>query len=330
MPGIFTRFCSILALAMLFCMPEAMAQDPEHTQFYSNTMFLNPALAGDFRAPELVFSYRNQWPGISGDFVTSTISFDQAIPGTGGGYGFTALNDRSASTTMSTTSLGAVYSQKAKLTRKWTATFGIQLNLTQEYLDRDKLTFNDQIVPGFGFIGTSADIIDVQNRLYPDFSAGMLLYKRDFWIGYAAHHLNEPNKSFFYGNSPLPMKHTIHGGFKLPIPDRYGRMIAAARPEFLYRQQGPFKQLNLATIFTMQKVGFGVQYRGIINTTFRDAVQLIFLHTSKSYTVGYSYDITVSAIGFQAFGAHEINFKAKLPQNPRRRKFEVPPCHYGF
>ena len=54
---------------------EAQAQDPEFTQYYANPLFLNPAFAGSDRCPRMVMSYRNQWPAMSGNYVTQAVSY---------------------------------------------------------------------------------------------------------------------------------------------------------------------------------------------------------------------------------------------------------------
>jgi hypothetical protein len=87
----------VLAL-MLTCIgtftPEtASAQDPEFTQFYSNPVYLNPAFAGAARCPRFVMNYRNQWPAMSGNYVTSAAAYDQHIPSISGGLGFIVMND---------------------------------------------------------------------------------------------------------------------------------------------------------------------------------------------------------------------------------------------
>ncbi|MCG8573993.1 MAG: type IX secretion system membrane protein PorP/SprF, partial [Flavobacteriales bacterium] len=47
------------------------SQDPEFTQFYANPIYLNPAFAGSHGCPRLNLNHRNQWPSISGAFVTN-------------------------------------------------------------------------------------------------------------------------------------------------------------------------------------------------------------------------------------------------------------------
>ena len=62
----------------------AWAQDPEFTQFYANQLYLNPAFAGSARCPRLSLNWRDQWPAISGNFVTYSAAYDQHVEGVGG------------------------------------------------------------------------------------------------------------------------------------------------------------------------------------------------------------------------------------------------------
>ena len=63
----------VLILTVLFSLSfseNVFAQDPEFTQFYANPLYLNPAFAGTARSPRINLNYRNQWPGLSGTYVT--------------------------------------------------------------------------------------------------------------------------------------------------------------------------------------------------------------------------------------------------------------------
>jgi hypothetical protein len=53
-----------------------LAQDPTFTQFYANPVYLNPALAGSSGCPRVALNYRNQWPQLTGNYVTYAASYD--------------------------------------------------------------------------------------------------------------------------------------------------------------------------------------------------------------------------------------------------------------
>ena len=81
-------------LTCIILSSDVMAQDPQFSQFYANPLYLNPAFAGTARCPRVVMNYRNQWPGIPGNFVTYSASYDQHVDDMNGGLGVLVMNDR--------------------------------------------------------------------------------------------------------------------------------------------------------------------------------------------------------------------------------------------
>jgi len=79
---------------------DAFAQDPQFTQFYANPIYLNPAFAGSKRCPRVNMNYRNQWPAISGTFVTYSASFDMDVNALHGGIGGHFMADRAGEGTL--------------------------------------------------------------------------------------------------------------------------------------------------------------------------------------------------------------------------------------
>ena len=94
------------------------AQDPEFSQFYANPLYLNPAFAGTARCPRISLNYRNQWPGISGTFITTSASYDQHVESLYGGLGLIVTNDQAANT-LRTTRVSGIYSYQIKINRKF-------------------------------------------------------------------------------------------------------------------------------------------------------------------------------------------------------------------
>ena len=85
-------------------------------------------------------------------------------------------------------------------------------------LDWGDLKFGDMIDPQYGFIyPTNEDINNNPTTVsFPDFSFGMLGYSKNFFAGFSAHHLTQPNQGFI-SESELPTKLTAHigGNFSL-------------------------------------------------------------------------------------------------------------------
>ncbi|MBN4049698.1 PorP/SprF family type IX secretion system membrane protein [Bacteroidales bacterium AH-315-N07] len=203
---------------LLFCLvfgTTVIAQDPEFTQFYASPLYLNPALAGATVCPRVVLNYRNQWPNLSGQFVTYSASYDQFARSLKGGIGFLLLTDRAGEGTITNTQLSAVYAYQLDITRKFSIKGGVQATFVQKRVDWTKLKFGDQIDPRYGWVYETKEIPQAEMVFYPDFSAGFLAYSPNFYGGVAVNHLHEPNETFYSkstNKSHLPRKYTVHAG----------------------------------------------------------------------------------------------------------------------
>ncbi|MBT5147547.1 MAG: PorP/SprF family type IX secretion system membrane protein, partial [Flavobacteriales bacterium] len=142
---------ALLAGIMSVCTPnEVHAQDAEFTQYYANPLFLNPAFAGGNRDPRLVMSYRNQWPAMSGSYVTQAVSYDQHVKSIQGGLGLTVMSDQAGQNTLKTTRITGMYAYQQNLTRKISLRAALEASYFQKSLDWSNLTFGDMIDPRRG------------------------------------------------------------------------------------------------------------------------------------------------------------------------------------
>src|SRR5690606_16491476 len=223
MNRIVRRVGLVFAWGLVVC-TNVQGQDPQFTQFYANPLYLNPAFAGTARCPRVVLNYRNQWPALTGTFVTTSASYDQHVDGVMGGLGLLVTNDQAGKGTLNTTTVSGIYSYQQAISRKFSLKVGFQATYFQKSLDWSKLTFGDQIDPRRGFIYNTQDVPRGGSVGNADFSAGVLGYSDVFFVGFAAHHLTQPNESLIVGTSKLPMKITGHGGAAIPagMKGKYG------------------------------------------------------------------------------------------------------------
>ena len=317
----------LLLLSVSFLAPDAaQAQDPEFTQYYANPLYLNPAFAGTQRCPRLTMSYRNQWPAMSGNFVTTAAAYDQHVESIQGGLGFLVVNDQAGQGTLTTTTASGIYSYQQAVTRKFSIKAALQVTYMQKALDWSRLTFGDMIDPRRGFIYETQDIPRGEMVKAVDFSTGLLGFSDKYYFGLAVHHLNEPNESLVIGTSRLPMKYTLHGGATLPLQRSVKGVEATISPNFLLRQQGEFRQLNLGVYVKKGPLVGGVWYRGILFTDYRDAFIATVGIESDVIRFGYSYDITVSELTPATGGAHEISMTIQFDCSNKRSKFRAIKC----
>ena len=301
----------------------AFGQDPIFTQFYSNPIYLNPAFAGSRVCPRFALNYRNEWPNISGNFVTTAAAYDQKVESLFGGVGIIVLTDNAAKT-IKTTRVSAVYSYNQAVTRELSINFGIEATYFQKSLDWDKLAFGDMIDPRRGFVYPTNDLLRGGTSSGVDFSTGIIGYTEKFFFGFAAHHLTEPNESLMSSvDVPLPRRYTAHLGAVIPLKGgkgRYSKVDDFISPNIIFTQQGTFQQLNMGLYIKKNSLTGGVWYRN--NDAFIITVGL----ESEYIKVGYSYDITVSKLSLGSGGSHEVSMGFNFACKPKKKIFRTISC----
>lgn len=311
----------VIVSLLVCCGLTARAQDLEFTQFYSNPIYLNPALAGTNQCPRIAMNYRNQWPSLTGSYVSYAAAYDNYFNNISGGLGILAVHDIQAKT-INASQLGVIYSYHLPINRKWTALFGVKANYWQKFLDWDKLTFGDMIDPRRGFIYATGDVPRGGSRGFFDASAGVAVFNKHFNIGFAANHLNRPNESLIVGESKLPMRFTAHTSATIPLGQQSQyRNVTSIMPSIIYTYQNGFQQLNLGTYVKYGSFTAGAWFRN------RDAFILTLGIETAKFKVGYSYDVTVSKLNNGVSGgSHEISMGFNLNCKDRPLKFRTISC----
>jgi len=312
----------LVVICLLLSQDVLHAQDPTFTQFYSNPLYLNPALAGSTGCPRINLNYRNEWPQLTGNYVTYSASFDTYSKDINGGVGLMATYDQQAEGTISTTMLGGIYSYNLKINRKTSFMFGARAAYYQKFLDWNKLTFGDMIDPRRGFIYQTGDVPRGGKRGFFDVSGGIVIFTKQFYAGLAAHHANRPDESMILGQSKLPIRLTAHMGGTIPI-GRRGRYSdgTSLKPALIYQYQNGFQELNIGAFVNYSALNFGVWYRN------KDAFVFIVGAKTDKFNIGYSYDITVSKLGNGLTGgSHEISMQINLKCKKKAKNFRKISC----
>lgn len=310
----------VLIFCVLFSVifsESAFAQDPEFTQFYANPLYLNPAFAGTARCPRINLNYRNQWPAISGTYVTYSASYDQHFDAIGGGVGLLVTNDKAGRGTLTTTNVALMYSYQLNVTREFSMKFGFQAAYFQKSIDWSKLTFGDMIDERRGFVYNTNEVPGQSSKSNVDLSVGMLGYSKRYFFGAAAHHLTQPDEGLI-GPSKLPMKITVHAGAVLPVGDKNNQTTIS--PNVLFQKQQDFQQLNLGVYVNKGSIVGGLWYRN------QDSFIALIGLTQNHFKVGYSYDVTVSKLTNATAGSHELSFSIQFECRPKKKKFRTVSC----
>jgi type IX secretion system PorP/SprF family membrane protein len=314
------RIIIIICVLTVLIYNKSMAQDPQFSQYYAAPLFLNPALAGINQIGRVGINYRNQWPGIQANFETFSAYVDNNFDEKNSSIGFIVTNDREGLAGLQSTEIGFQYAYQALLNYKWAFRPAFQASYTFRNLDFTRLTFGDQFDSNGLVNPTSLENIDPNLKAtYFDLALGGLFYSSNIWFGVSVHHIREPNQSFLDGESPLPRKTSVHGGYRFPLKSGLtkGKTIYGAErsisPTFNFRSQGGFDQLDLGVYLTLDPIILGLWYRGIpVKKTQAgggnsESLITMFGIRKNNLTIGYSFDYTLSKLGIGSGGAHEVS-----------------------
>ena len=313
---------NLMLLGLFYASFQSLAQDPTFTQFYSNPVYLNPALAGSSGCPRIALNYRNQWPQLTGNYITYAAAYDTYAKNLSGGIGIMAMHDQQGQGTIQTSMIAGTYSYYLKVNRKFRIMFGGQAAYFQKSLDWSKLTFGDMIDPRRGFIYQTGDVPRGNgSHGFFDVSAGMVGFTKNFYFGVAGHHLNRPDESMILGDSKLPIRVTGHMGATIKLGQR-GRYSSNTMlmPNVIYQYQNGFQQFNIGAYLKYEAFTIGAWYRN------RDDFIVSLGITTEKFRIGYSYDLTVSQLGGVTGGSHEISMGINLKCKKQMKDFRRISC----
>lgn len=333
----------ILLLGLIIAVVRTgLSQDPQFSQYYQAPLYLNPGFTGITPQQRVVLNHRIQWPSLPQAFQTSAVSYDIMVNELRSGFGVLLTTDRMGSSGWVTTTAGLLYSYKVRLSEKIVFSPGLYFGYGTNGIDRSKLRLGDGLEYQSG--GQYYSLDDAQNQIgrqsYFDVGSGFVLYNKNIWLGASFMHLNRPDISLLNQSSRLPTRTAIHGGLRLNLsgsgPGTPARP-SYLTPSFIYRMQGKsFSQFDLGVNYHVDPVAIGLWYRGkpfetgILNGMDQDALILQLGLYLKYFSVGYSYDFTISELQTASGGAHEISvvldFVSKPVSRKTRKKPGLIPC----
>jgi type IX secretion system PorP/SprF family membrane protein len=323
-------FRSLIIIVGLLLANNSFAQDPQFSQFYAVPIYTNPALTGASGNIRFNAAYRDQYVGVSNNFKTTYAGIDAHVNKLGG-IGATFLNDVAGDGRLTTNQASLSYSFYTPLSRKVRMRAAVQGTFVQKSYDFSKFRFGDQIDDRLGFVNPTQEPVGSENRIFPNFSTGVVIYSETFFAGLAAHNLTEPNQSFYFENSPreefkLPRRYTAHAGLNIPLTqERNEEQRVILSPNVLYMSQRNFNQLNLGMYVKKQALTAGLWFRQTSKNT--DAAIVMLGIKLPKFRLGYSYDVTVSGARTATQGSHEISMAFEItPQKRAKSRTKVISC----
>ncbi|MBO0929888.1 PorP/SprF family type IX secretion system membrane protein [Fibrella aquatilis] len=309
----------------------AYAQDPQFSQYYALPLYLNPAYAGYGNGIRANAIYRNQWRDL-GQYNTFAASAD--VPYACGrlklGGGVLLMNDRQSST-VETLNGGITLVPAVLEGDQYSARLGVYLGAGQRSYRRDGLTFMDQLTTT-GTLNPTQDPFATASlsRAFFDVGVGGLIdfsftdsdeddkdaskYGDMDWIGISVSHINQPRIEMGAGvpTYRLPMHISLHAGSRL------GFGAWSVTPLANFRMQGSLRQLDFGVYTGYYQFVLGLLYRGVplsrqlVGQPTQDALVALVGIQSNGFSVGFSYDATISGLTGYTGNSFEFSLRLRL------------------
>jgi type IX secretion system PorP/SprF family membrane protein len=273
-----------------------------YSQYQFNGLLINPAYAGSHVQFSSTLTYRNQWVNFPGAPQTATLGVHNSFRKGKVGVGLLVTSDRIGS--YSNTGFFPSYAYAIKDGRGGVLSMGVQAGFNNYKADYSDLVLK-------GDLGDDLTFSTFMNEFKPNFGGGIFYYNKKMFAGFSVPTILTHASLFSAGLSQLktPRFYYLNAGLKLPLDPRTKRFIL--QPSFLVRaQEGTPLSMdyNINLIFD-QLISIGSSFR-----SGDGAILLLNYKLSEKFYVGYSYDLTTSAIRQFSRGSHElmINFRTRI------------------
>jgi type IX secretion system PorP/SprF family membrane protein len=301
-----------LVFGLLISAPAA-AQDAHFSQQYANKLHLNPAFAGIRSDYTLTGSYRNQWPGLDGSFITNQVAADFRFKEQKSAIGFTAMYDKAGSIGFTKIQATGMYAYHTPLSERFSFSGGLAAGYGSHTFDSENFQFGDQLSP-FGFVSaSSAEQLQAEPASrFLTISTGALVYTDQFWLSLAGFQLNQPDAGFGTA-ARLPARIVVNTGYKLFAWGYYKEKKLkelSFTPTLTYMHQGGSKKLDVGLYTTYTPLTLGILYRGFSAGNefgYDKSLVTIIGVEFEQLRIGYSYDAGLSRFSNRIGGSHEIS-----------------------
>ncbi|MNU84837.1 hypothetical protein D3C71_745650 [compost metagenome] len=295
----------IVSTLLLVCSQGIAQQDPHFTQYFDNTLFVNPAYAGSRGVLNVTGIHREQWVGFDGRPRSTTLSLHSPLSYESIGLGLTMVHDELGPLKQTMIYLDFSYSLRFKKERR--LSFGVKGGMNLVNIGTSSLQSTDPNDPNL--------LQNVRNNILPNFGFGILYHSPWFFIGVSTPKILETS---YDGVSKTNMERRhyfgiIGGVIKL-------NPIWKLRPtaQMKVTENAPMSlDMSLAAIIN-DKVWIGGMYR--LNAAFGAFVQF---QLSPQFKIGLASDFGTQRIRnynygtFELMAMYEFNFKKQGVRSPR-------------
>lgn len=321
------------------------AQDPVFSQFYTSSLYLNPALAGLEKDVVIGMNYRSQWAGINLPFRTFQFSIMHPFIQQGvrskhlGGFGATLFSDEAGpNREVRSQGFSVASSYNFQLNRKGNHLIAtaLQFGVIQKQINVDALQWSSQYSSLLGYDPSlPGESLASERVTSPVINAGLMWRlvidnrfqpMKMFYQGFAVSNLNRPKGFFLDERDASVILYKLHGGYLHSFDNGF-----EVSPNYLLQHQdktqinvGAYAAYALPAVIsktiTDLKVSVGFWYR------IDDSVIVTTGMSTRAWSAGFSYDANSSSLArnFQGANAFEFSFAYRLNIRKAVKKFSTP------
>ena len=334
------RWATLLAALLLGVASGLRAQDVYFSQPFATRLHTNPAFTGLVDDYSVTLSYRNQFPLLSGSFVSTQAAADVRLnqPGQHHALGLLLNQDRAGALGYTRLEVGGLYAYHTRLTKRLALSGGMRVSYGRQRVGYDNFVFGDQIQEDGRVGGPTAESLDFPPVNYLSLGTGAVFYTEQGWLSLAGQHLNQPSLGF-RTQSQLPLLLSLSGGYKFyrikPGPGVANREVSYT-PVVAYTRQGGSQRIETGMYLTATPITIGAIYRNISlpgSVRPQHVLAAVVGVQAGGLRLGYSYDVGLSQLSTDLGGAHEVTLALRAfdrlenaHRRLKKRVYPIAPC----
>lgn len=293
----------LIILLGFFAISSYAQQDAQFTQYMYNTININPAYAGSRGVLSVFGLHRTQWVGLDGAPTTNTFSINTPVNNSNIGLGLSVINDRIGPSDENTISADVSYS--IKTSENFKLSFGVKGTANLLNIDFTKVSkYNpyDNLAQ-----------FNIDNKFSPNVGAGIYYHSNKTYVGFSVpnfletEHYNKSSTSPSNTVATERMHYHFIAGHVFDINESI-----KFKPAILTKLvQGTPLQVDASANFLFnEKFVLGAAYRWDAAASLMAGFQV-----SKSWFIGYGYDMETTKLANYNSGSHEIFLRFELFNN---------------
>lgn len=309
----------IVLFVFFFCL-KSNGQDPSLSQSYSNLMQTNPALTGAVICDVGVFggqfglNYNHENVSNNGRYGNFTASLHQYMDKLLGGIGVQYSRNSSGDNSLVRNTVAVDYSHILPLSKTATLRIGVEGAFLNQGLDYSKVRYGVNILDVYP---VNFDNYSTEKKSFMNYSSGVFLNSRRFYLGFAVHNLFEPNQSFENDpNGPLKRRYTFQSGLRFNYPRKMRRTNGYVLPNILWIKQNDYQQIKAGIYASKKRLNVGVMYKKEENGSIeRNSITTLIGLDYNRVFIGYSYDANLESNSLNVRGVHELTLRVEWCMN---------------